>query len=111
MSITWGNTEFSGPEKITNWNPPFRAALYAIMIKPDPVSKPDSFRIIYFGESGNLSERGFYKSHHSYQCWRRQAGTDTGIYIGIHLMPGSSIEQRRVVEQRLIRKYNPSCNK
>lgn len=109
MTITWGNVKFEGPYPITEWEPPNRAAVYAIMIKPDPVNKPKTYRIIYFGQSSNLSERGFYRSHHSYECWLEQAGKESNIYIGIYRMPNSTEEERRNIEQRLITEYEPVC--
>ncbi len=112
MEITWGNIKFDGPYPITKWDPPYRASVYAIMIKPDPIEKPKTFRIIYFGESSNLSERGFYKSHHKYQCWMQQARSESNIYIGIYKMPDSTQQQRKKVEQELINQYKPKpvCN-
>ncbi len=110
MSITWGNVSFDGPYSITNWDPPYRAAVYAIMMKPDPSNKPGTYRILYFGESGNLSERGFYKSHQKYDCWIDKAGSESNLYIGIHLMPDSTPEERRDVESALINQYKPDCN-
>jgi hypothetical protein len=110
MSITWGNVKFDGPYPITNWDPPYRAAVYAIMMKPDSKNKPNTYRILYFGESSNLSERGFYRSHHKYDCWIREAGSESNLYIGIHLMPNSTAEDRKKVESTLISQYNPVCN-
>jgi hypothetical protein len=110
MSITWGDVSFEGPYSITNWNPPYRAAVYAIMMKPDSRSKLNTYRILYFGESGNLSDRGFYRSHHKYNCWIRNAGSDDNLYIGIHPMPNSTDEERKRIEAALIARYNPVCN-
>jgi hypothetical protein len=110
MSITWGNMSFDGPYSITNCDPPYRAAVYAIMMKPQPRNKPDTYRILYFGESSNLSERGFYRSHHKYDCWIKQAGSESNLYIGIHLMPNSTVSERQNIETALIKQYNPVCN-
>ena len=110
MSITWGNIEFEGPYPIKDWEPPYRAAVYAIMMRPDPENNPRTYRILYFGESGNLSERGFYRSHHKYNCWIREAGSEYNLYIGIHRMPNSTANQRQDVEARLIKQYQPKCN-
>jgi len=114
MIITWGKSKeinFDGPYPISRWDPPFRAAIYAIMIKPEPINKPNIYTIIYFGESGNLSERGFYKSHHAYNCWIREAGNESNLFIGIHTIPNSTEEERLKIEQQLISEYNPTCNK
>ncbi len=111
MTITFGKTtkiEFDGPNSITQWNPPFRAAIYVIMV---PGSKEGFYKPIYFGESGNLSERGFYKSHHAYSCWIKQAGSESNLFIGVHQMPNSTQEDRERVEQKLISDHNPVCNR
>lgn len=110
MTIKWGNVTFEGPYQITTWDPPYKAAIYAIMIKPDSINKSDTYRIVYFGESGNLSERGFYKSHHAYGCWTKNAGHDSNLYIGVYMMPNSTQEDRTKIEQQLISEYTPVCN-
>lgn len=106
MTITWGDITFDGPYPTTRWEPPYRAAIYAIMVKTD-----DRYRIIYFGESGNLSDRGFWRSHHRYQCFIDNAGSESNIYIGIYRMPNSTKEERKAVEQRLVDRYDPVCNR
>jgi len=110
MSITWGNNVFDGPYKITEWDPPYRAGVYSIMYKKNPKTKPNTFSILYFGESGNLDDRGFFQSHHKYDCWIKYAETEDNLYIGIHLMPNSTEEERRRVESDLIDEYSPPCN-
>ena len=110
VSIEWGDVSFEGPYPIIDWEPPYSDAVYAMMIKPDPKNKPDTYRILYFGESSNLSERGFYRSHHKYDCWLQHAGSESNLYIGIHRMPNSTVEERRKVESKLIEQYHPACN-
>ncbi len=105
MPITWGGTTFTTPIRITTWEAPYGAAVYAISIRTD-----SSFPPIYFGESGNLDERGFIRNHHSYQCWLREAGSEQDIYISVYSMPNSTEEERRRIEQRLIDQYHPVCN-
>jgi len=53
MIIKWGEVEFEGPYPITDWEPPYQAAVYAIMMKPHPQMKV--YKFVYFGESGDLS--------------------------------------------------------
>jgi len=110
VSIEWGDVSFEGPHPIIDWEPPYSDAVYTMMIKPDPENKPDTYRILYFGESSNLSERGFYRSHHKYDCWLQHAGSESNLYIGIHRMPDSTVEERRKVESKLIEQYHPACN-
>ena len=110
MTIVWGKSKkisFEGPFEITKWDPPFRAAVYVIMVKGE---KEGYYRLIYVGESSNLSERGFYKSHHAYNCWIRIAGSESNLFIGVHKMPESTQEDRTKIEQQLISEYNPTCN-
>ena len=110
MSIKWGEVDFDGPYAITKWDPPYRAGVYAIMIQQDPKNEPNTYTIIYFGVSGNMNERGFYKAHHKYDCWSKKAGSDDNIFIGVYLMSNSTPEQRKDVESKLISQYKPSCN-
>jgi len=106
----WGDKGFYGPYPISMWNPPHRAAVYAIMTKPDPLNMPSSYRILCFGESDNLSERRFYRSHHKFNCLINYAGSEENLYIGIHLMPDSTLVERKEVESNLIDRYKPVCN-
>ena len=107
MSIKCGNYSFDGPYQITAWNPPFRAGVYAIMIKGD---KPNTHKIIYFGESENLSVRGFVKQHHKYSSFISHAGAESNLYIGVYFMPTSTPSQRRTIESELVTQFSPDCN-
>jgi hypothetical protein len=109
MSIIFNGVSFSEPESLAFWTPPFKAGLYAILI-PSPNISPKPFEVIYFGESGNMSERGF-ASHHRRACWLRQAGNEANLYIAVYLMPNSSEQERKQIEAALIAKYNPQCNR
>lgn len=107
MTIKLNDLSFDGPFPIARWDPPRKAAVYAMMI---PANEANIYKVIYIGESENLSERGFYTSHHAYQCWIKHAGNETRLYISIYSMLNSTIQQRREVEQKLIKYYNPVCN-
>lgn len=109
MTINWGGVEFSSPELMSFWDPPRRSAIYSIMKKPDPINKPDTYTILYFGESEDLSDRGF-STHHKRQCWINQAGSLANVHVGVHLMPGSTANERRQVESSLVNRYHPACN-
>ena len=107
MTIKWGDVAFSSPTKITEWEPPRKAALYVIM---RPAEEQGSYYIIYVGESGNLSERGFYKNHHKYECWIEKAGSEDKLFIGIYTMPNSTEEERKKLESEILKKTKPPCN-
>ena len=114
MTIYFGKDprryKFEGPYSIKEWEPPYRAAIYSIMMRPDPKNKPNTFRVLYFGESSNLSERGLIKDHHKYECFVKHAGSEDNLYIAVYLMPESTQDERRKIEQYLISVYNPPCN-
>lgn len=110
MSIKWANVDFDGPYSIKYWQVPCKAGIYAIMKKSDPQNNPNTYTILYFGESGNLSERGFVESHHKYYRWIKEADSEHNLYIGTYLMPNSSSEERRQIENQLIFACKPICN-
>lgn len=108
MSINYGGVEFSQPIPLSSWEPPFKGGLYAIVV-PDQTSKPKPFRVVYFGQSSNMSERGF-SSHYKGNFWLRQAGSEANLYIATYLMPNSSERDRVALEDRLVGEYRPACN-
>ena len=109
MPIRFYDIDFSEPELLSNWNPTNQAGIYAIMI-PNQFGRPMPFTPIYFGESENMSERGFL-FHHKRSCWLRQASNnENNLFISTYLMPNSTEEQRKNIESRLIAKYKPHCN-
>jgi hypothetical protein len=99
--------EFTEPKSITTWDAPYRAAVYAIV---RPGSEPNKWVVLYFGESGNLSKRDVGSGHHKYDCWLREAGSEVNIFVAYHAMPNSTDEERREVEEDLIRQGKPPCN-
>ena len=50
MSISWGNIQFDGPYSLENYIPQSKAAVYSIMFKPNPMSQPNTYQILYFGK-------------------------------------------------------------
>ncbi|MFQ6060289.1 MAG: hypothetical protein ACE5KV_03190 [Thermoplasmata archaeon] len=110
MTVHIGGREFDGPVQIDEWNPPRKVAVYAIMMRQDPIRRPDSYLPLYFGQSENLSERGFLRSHHKFGCWIKEAGSTKNLFIAVHSMPHSAEAERRRFESQLISKYHPVCN-
>ncbi len=111
MTITWGETQFEGPNPAVKWSPPKRAAVYAIMAKTDSSKTPNPYRAIYFGESSNLTDQGFWRRHSAYECFIKYAKSEANIFIGFHRMPGSIESQRQQIVRRLIDKFKPICNR
>ena len=40
---------FEGPRLLGGWTPPASPAVYAVMYKPDPEAKPETYAVIYVG--------------------------------------------------------------
>ncbi len=110
MTIKIGNVDFTGPHFLSGCPTGNSSGLYAIMIKPDPNTKPDTYTLIYIGETSNFENR-LTGSHHRYDCWKRQAGSEDKIFYGLHIMDSSTEQQRLNLETSLIQQYDPICNK
>ena len=50
---------FEGPRLLGGWTPPSRPAVFAILYKPEPDTKPDKYAVIYVGHSDDLSAERF----------------------------------------------------
>lgn len=101
-----GNYDFDGPYQLQNWNAPRLAGVCSILHN----NGSDSYTVDYVGESENLDDRGFPWNHHRSDCWIKNAGSKSNVYIAVYYMSGSTQQQRTAVESELIRQYNPSCN-
>ena len=110
MSINYSGCLFSEPISLTIWQAPSVSGIYAILV-PDSQARPKPFRVVYFGEAGNLSTRGIGRSHHKYNDWLQQGGTLlSNLYIAIYPTLNFTEQQRLALEAQLIRDYRPACN-
>jgi hypothetical protein len=107
--IYFANYQFSNPECLLNWITSEKSGIYAILVQ-DPTSRSKPYKAIYFGESEDMSERGFFKSHSRYDRWIREAGTEAELYISVFPMPDLTPELRQGIEAFLIKYYQPVCN-
>jgi len=110
MSINYSSYHFTDPVSAASWDPPYRSGIYAILT-PDSSIKPKPYRVLYFGESENMSDRGFWKGHHRYRCFISEAASESNLNIAVYLMPNSTSEERRKIEQKLVNDYDPPCNR
>ena len=110
QTIYYGAFPFSQPQPLEAWLPLPLPGVYVVQVF-DPTWRPWPMRPLYFGESGDLSERGFPRSHHAYERWVREAGDASRLWVSAHFMRSSSAEDRRTVESRLIAQYDPACNR
>jgi hypothetical protein len=107
--IYFANYQFGEPEAFLNWTTSEKEGIFAILIK-NPTSKSKPYKAIYFGESENLSEHGFFRSYHRYDCWIREAGNETDLYISVFPTPGSTPNLRQGIKTFLVKYYHPVCN-
>ena len=107
--IYFANYQFSEPELLTDWKTEDKDGIYVILIK-ETTLKSQSYKAIYFGESGNLSDTSFIKSHHSYGHWIREAESEGNLYIATFSMPDSAPELRQGIVAFLVKYYHPACN-
>ena len=110
MGIEFSDHQFTEPLLLSQWEAPYKAGLYAVLIY-DTSCSPKPYRLVYIGQSSNMSERDIGASHHKYTCWTAEAQErNTHLYIVIHLMPNSTEQERLGAKQKIIQSYDPSCN-
>jgi hypothetical protein len=102
---------FEGPRLLAGWTPPSRPAVFAIMYKPEPDTKPDRYAVIYAGHSDDLATERFPFSHPRAHCWVRRAGSRFKVYICSYEVPGGNRSHREQITRELIAIYRPNCNK
>ena len=101
---------FEGPRALAGWTPPAQAAVYAIVYKPDPESKPDRYAVTYVDHADDLSNERFPFNHPRAPCWVRRAGSRFKVYICTYEVPGGLRSHREQIARELTAIYRPSCN-
>ena len=110
MSTLLCTYAFVGPVLLSDWKPPYGAGIYGIYAtRAVQTILGPIYKLIYVGQSGNMSERSF-TSHHKRNDWVSEAGGEDQLLIATHLMPDSTEDERLAVEQKLIKAYKPPCN-
>ena len=79
---------FEGPRVLGGWTPPASPAVYAIMYKPDPEAKPETYAVIYVGHADDLTTERFPFNHPRAPCWIERAGSRWRVYICTYVVPG-----------------------
>ncbi|MGH2477503.1 MAG: hypothetical protein ACRDIL_19795 [Candidatus Limnocylindrales bacterium] len=102
---------FEGPRALAGWTPPARAAVYAIVFKPDADAKPDRYAVTYVGESTDLSAEHLPFNHPRAGCWVRRAGSRWNLYVCTYEVPGGLPSHRAQIVRELIAVYHPTCNR
>ena len=101
---------FEGPRLLGGWTPPAIAAVYAILYKPDPETKPDRYAVSYVGHCTDLSAERFPFQHPRSPCWVRRAGSKWKVYVCTYEAPGGTSAHREQIVRELTAIYRPSCN-
>jgi hypothetical protein len=105
-----GGYSFEGPRLLAGWTPPAVAAVYAIVYKPEPETKPDKYAVIYVGHADDLSAERFPFKHPRASCWIKRAGDKYKVYICTFEVPGGTRSHREQIAQELTAIYSPACN-
>lgn len=101
---------FEGPRLLGGWTPPERPAVFVIMYKPDPDTKPDRYAVIYVGHEDNLAEAGFPFKHPRAGCWIERAGSKWKLHIATYEVVGWARSHREMIANELAAVYDPHCN-
>jgi hypothetical protein len=109
MSIQFGDYLFDEPIPFGKWQPPKQPCIYAVLVH-DPKVKPKPYTVVFFGESENLSDQSYFRSHIKYQCWVKQAGSEKNLYITHYRTPDAEPLTRKKILNALLNKYQPLCN-
>lgn len=105
MSIQILQYEFLGPIPLEEWGPPMEKLVYLILSRDK-----DNFKILYVGECEKTDDPSFFVQHSSYNCWIQNSGSEKSLYLAILPLFESSDEQRLNVLNKIMTRYNPSCN-
>jgi len=101
---------FDGPRLLAGWTPPQAAAVYAVLYKPDPSAKPETYAVMYVGHAEDLSTERFPFKHPRAACWVQRAGSKWKVYIASYQVPGGTAAHREQITRELAAVYRPSCN-
>ena len=101
---------FEGPRVLAGWTPPPVAAVYTVMYKPEPDTKPENYAVCYVGHADDLSAEQFPFRHPRAPCWIKRAGSKFRLWICTFEVPGGTAAHREQIARELIAVYRPSCN-
>jgi hypothetical protein len=101
---------FEGPRLLGGWTPPPMAAVWVILYRPSPESRPDRYAVTYVSHSDDLSAERFPFQHTRSACWIKRAGSKWQLHIATFEVPGGTRAHREQIAQELIAVYKPGCN-
>ena len=101
---------FEGPRVLAGWSPPARAAVYAIVVRPDPERKPQEYAVIDVDHADDLTKEGFPFRHRRSACWMQRAANRYQIHICTYEVPGGLPSHREQIVRELLSVYQPGCS-
>ena len=102
---------FEGPRVLGGWTAPHRAAVFAVMYKPDAGPKPEEYAVLFVGHSDDLSAERLPFDHPAASCWLgRVANKRFDLYIAVYEVPGGTRGHREQITRELVAIYHPGCN-
>jgi hypothetical protein len=101
---------FEGPRVLAGWTPPATPAVYAIMYRPEPETRPDRYAVIYVGHFEDAARERFPFGHPRSACWVRRAGSRFKLFVCTYEVPGGLPSHREQIVQELGAVYRPGCN-
>ena len=101
---------FEGPRVLAGWNAPARAAVYAIVVRPDPERKAQEYAVIDVDHADDLSLEGFPFRHQRASCWMQRATNRYQIHICTYEVPGGLRSHREQIVRELVAVYEPGCS-
>jgi hypothetical protein len=103
---------FDGPFRLDSWEAPRQSGVYAVLHQATSDEGPITYIFDYCGEGRNLSSyRGYPWIHHRVKRLVSRTGSVENVYIAVFLMPDSSKQERRKIEEALVKTFNPFFNK
>lgn len=105
MSIQILQYEFLGPIPLDEWGPPMEKVVYLIFSR-----KKDSFNIIYADDCEKTDEKNFFTNNSHFKKWVQSAGSENSLYLAILPMFESNQSARKVIVNKILLRYLPSCN-
>jgi hypothetical protein len=106
MTIQILNYEFLGPIKLSEWGPPMEEVVYLILSR-----SKDTFNLLYVAQSEKTQARDFFTKNEKLKCWLTHAGSENNLHLSIYPMFNSDKNEREKIVNKIIHRYQPSCNK
>ncbi|MBN1291026.1 MAG: zf-HC2 domain-containing protein [Candidatus Latescibacteria bacterium] len=99
------NPLLEGPYTLASWKPADTEGIIAVLHKPDPINKPETYVVDYIGEFTGNSGSEFLWSRLDREQLLARAGSDDNVYIIYY--PMSDSRQRQIIATAVKRKFKP----